>query len=69
MLMTNYAQQLFDLDRLAEAQDYAERALESAKRAGTKSSSIRPCCDWRASTARSMTLFAHSRSWTKSNRG
>ena len=34
MLMTNYAQQLFDLDRLAEAQDFAERALESAKRAG-----------------------------------
>jgi eukaryotic-like serine/threonine-protein kinase len=34
MLMTNYAQQLLDLGRLAEAQDYAERALESAKRAG-----------------------------------
>jgi len=34
MLMTNYAQQLFDLGRLTEAQDYAERALESAKRAG-----------------------------------
>jgi tetratricopeptide (TPR) repeat protein len=34
MLMTNYAQQLLDLGRLAEAQDYAERALESATRAG-----------------------------------
>ena len=34
MLMTNYAQQLLDLGRLSEAQDYAERALESAKRAG-----------------------------------
>ncbi len=34
MLMTNYAQQLLDLGRLPEAQDYAERALESAKRAG-----------------------------------
>jgi eukaryotic-like serine/threonine-protein kinase len=34
MLMTNYAQQLLDLDRLPEAQDYAERALESAKGAG-----------------------------------
>jgi tetratricopeptide (TPR) repeat protein len=34
MLMTNYAQQLLDLDRLPEARDYAERALESAKRAG-----------------------------------
>jgi tetratricopeptide (TPR) repeat protein len=34
MLMTNYAQQLFDLDRLAEAQDFAERALASATRAG-----------------------------------
>ena len=34
MLMTNYAQQLFDLDRLAEAQDFAERALASARRAG-----------------------------------
>jgi tetratricopeptide (TPR) repeat protein len=34
MLMTNYAQQLLDLDRLPEAQDYAERALESATRAG-----------------------------------
>jgi len=33
MLMTNYAQQLLDLGRLPEAQDYAERALESAKRA------------------------------------
>ena len=34
MLMTNYAQQLLDLGRLPEAQDYAERALVSAKRAG-----------------------------------
>ena len=34
MLMTNYAQQLLDLGRLQEAQNYAERALESAKRAG-----------------------------------
>jgi eukaryotic-like serine/threonine-protein kinase len=34
MLMTNYAQQLLDLGRLPEAQDYAERALESAKREG-----------------------------------
>ena len=34
MLMTNYAQELLQLGRLAEAQDYAERALESAKRAG-----------------------------------
>ena len=34
MLLTNYAQQLLDLGRLQEAQDYAERALESAKRAG-----------------------------------
>jgi tetratricopeptide (TPR) repeat protein len=34
MLMTNYAQQLLDLDRLPEAQDYAERALGSARRAG-----------------------------------
>ena len=34
MLMTNYAQQLLDLGRLAEAQDYAQNALESAKRAG-----------------------------------
>lgn len=34
MLMTNYAQTLFELARLAEAQDYAERALESARRAG-----------------------------------
>ena len=34
MLMTNYAQQLLDLGRLPEAQDYAERALESAKRDG-----------------------------------
>jgi eukaryotic-like serine/threonine-protein kinase len=33
MLMTNYADQLLDLGRLPEAQDYAERALESAKRA------------------------------------
>jgi len=34
MLLTNYAQQLLDLGRLPEAQDYAERALDSAKRAG-----------------------------------
>jgi tetratricopeptide (TPR) repeat protein len=34
MLMTNYAQQLLDLGRFREAQDYAERALESARRAG-----------------------------------
>jgi eukaryotic-like serine/threonine-protein kinase len=34
MLMTNYAQQLLDLGRLQEAQDYAEKALESAKRSG-----------------------------------
>jgi serine/threonine protein kinase/tetratricopeptide (TPR) repeat protein len=34
MLMTNYADQLLDLGRLPEAQDYAERALVSAKRAG-----------------------------------
>jgi tetratricopeptide (TPR) repeat protein len=34
MLMTNYAQQLLDLGRLPEAQDYADRALESAKGAG-----------------------------------
>lgn len=34
MLMTNYAQSLLDLDRPAEAQDYAERALASARRAG-----------------------------------
>lgn len=34
MLMTNYAQQLLDLGRLGEAQDYAQRALENAKRAG-----------------------------------
>jgi tetratricopeptide (TPR) repeat protein len=34
MLMTNYAQQLLDLGRTAEAQDYAERALASARRAG-----------------------------------
>jgi tetratricopeptide (TPR) repeat protein len=34
MLMTNYAQELLQLGRLAEAQDYAERAFESAKRAG-----------------------------------
>jgi len=34
MLMTNYAQQLLDLGRPEEARDYAERALESAKRAG-----------------------------------
>jgi serine/threonine-protein kinase len=34
MLMTNYAQQLLDLGRIQEAQDYAQRALDSAKRAG-----------------------------------
>jgi serine/threonine-protein kinase len=34
MLMTNYAQQLLDLDRLPEAQDYAERALDGAQHAG-----------------------------------
>jgi serine/threonine protein kinase len=34
MLMTNYAQQLLDLDRLPEAQDYAEKALAGARRAG-----------------------------------
>jgi serine/threonine protein kinase/tetratricopeptide (TPR) repeat protein len=34
MLMTNYSQQLLDLGRFREAQDYAEKALESAKRAG-----------------------------------
>ena len=34
MLMTNYAQQLLDLGRAAEAQDYAQRALDSARRAG-----------------------------------
>jgi len=34
MLMTNYAQQLLDLGRFQEARDYAERALEIAKRAG-----------------------------------
>ena len=34
MLMTNYAQQLLDLGRVPEALDYAEKALESAKRAG-----------------------------------
>jgi tetratricopeptide (TPR) repeat protein len=34
MLMTNYAQQLFDLGRLPEAQDYADRALKAARGAG-----------------------------------
>ena len=34
MLMTNYAQQLLDLGRPQESREYAERALESAKRAG-----------------------------------
>jgi hypothetical protein len=34
MLMTNYAQQLLDLGRVKEAQDYADRALASARRAG-----------------------------------
>jgi tetratricopeptide (TPR) repeat protein len=34
MLMTNYAQLLFDLGHLTEAKDYADRALESAKSAG-----------------------------------
>jgi len=34
MLMTNYAQQLLDLGRVAEAQNYAQRALDSARRAG-----------------------------------
>jgi eukaryotic-like serine/threonine-protein kinase len=34
MLMTNYAQQLLDLGRVTEAQDYAQRALGSARRAG-----------------------------------
>jgi eukaryotic-like serine/threonine-protein kinase len=34
MLMTNYAQQLLDLDRLPEAQGYAEKALDSATVAG-----------------------------------
>ncbi len=34
MLLTNYAQQLLDIGRLQEANDYASRALESAKAAG-----------------------------------
>jgi tetratricopeptide (TPR) repeat protein len=34
MLMTNYAQELLDLGRVAEAQNYAQRALDTARRAG-----------------------------------
>jgi tetratricopeptide (TPR) repeat protein len=34
MLLTNYAQQLYDLGRADEAADYAERAYQGAQRAG-----------------------------------
>jgi hypothetical protein len=34
MVLTNYAQQLHDIARVPEAQDYAERALQTASRAG-----------------------------------
>jgi serine/threonine-protein kinase len=34
MVLTNYAQQLLEIARVPEAQDYAERALQTASRAG-----------------------------------
>ena len=70
MLMTNYAQQLLDLGRLAEAQDYAERgSREREKRAGDEvvinQTLLRLARVYRAQ----LTSARSSRRWTRSNRG